>query len=71
MSRKNLTVIGGCVGLMLFFLGVYLKIDHRPNGAVFILIGMTVMALLFGPALLAKSYDVLVRRNGWKRQQES
>jgi hypothetical protein len=70
MKNKSLINLIGAVGILIFFIGVYLTIAHHAYGTRVQFLGVGILACVLGPAVISKSYDLLIRKKGGIDQKE-
>lgn len=71
MKTNRLIRLIATIGIIVFFAGVFMTIEHQANGMIVQFIGIGIFICTMGPALISKSYDFLVRRKGGLSRNES
>jgi len=71
MKTPKLISVIATIGIIVFFAGVYLTVEHQSYGTTVQFLGIGAVVFALGPALISKSYDFLVRRKGSIDQKHS
>ncbi len=71
MKTNKLISVIATIGIIVFFVGVYLTIEHHANGMAIQFLGIGIFVCALGPALISKSYDFLVKKKGGISQKDS